>query len=928
MPRARAPQPPILEPPREAPRPRPGPVAESSARGLTIADAGLLLLFLGLTFLLGVFPLNDTDFWWHLRTGDLIRQQGRLPHTDWYTFGAAGHAWIDLHWGFQVALSWLYSLGGVDATNLAKCVVTTVAVSILLLSRQKSWPLWVMVLAWLPALLLLGGRMYVRPETVSLLYLAIDLAILTRIDRMPKLAWIIPVVQILWVNTQGLFIFGPIVLSMALIDAALRRGAFSRERRAWWRIVLGATVATGVACLLNPYGIFGALYPLQLAGTMTNPAFNGIQELQSIPDFIESAGLRNLPLQLHFLTLLLGGMSFVLPVLWRVYDRVANPPVEVAEPSRRKAKKRAKTTPAEPPWRLSPFRVLLFAAFSLLSWKATRNSHQFAAVVGAVTAWNFGEWAGAVSRRRAENRQRSSETAIALIPRLAVSGMVGVAIVLVGGGQFYGWAKEGRTVGWGERPLWFPHEAARFAGTAGFPEKFLVFHNGHAGLFEYYNSPKQKVFADARLEVMGPDVYGDDMELGAAVALESPGWIERIKGLGTPTPGVLVDHVQLPMAPLAATLLGSRAWRCVWYDPVASVYLHESVTHPTKAVDFAARHFGREPDSEPRGQAALAVSSKSLMVHAMGLLEKGHRPELAATLMTLGQGHARRALALDRTSADHWRTLGQLEMLRDAGMRPEPVPRFKMPFDLLFDLSSVRATHDLLEADRLAAEDFSTVQALFSLFANREMNEAAAVMADRLLAFPRTRDRSAKLSRLTPMIGRVRAATKRVPKTTWENLGELDRLATSLLADGRAETAADLLERAYTPAERTWDQTDLLATIRLHLGRPDLARALWQGAVTVPRPAVRDARVAVTYLVQGDLDSARSNFRAAIAAEPNLFEAHYGLAILERDAGRADGALSAAMAAEAAASSDLARAAAREIVAFVRPYAKTGGGKN
>ena len=52
-----------------------------------------------------------------------------------------------------------------------------------------------MVVAWLPALFLLGGRMYVRPETLSLLFLAVFLAVLSRWDRYPWLAWALPVTQ-------------------------------------------------------------------------------------------------------------------------------------------------------------------------------------------------------------------------------------------------------------------------------------------------------------------------------------------------------------------------------------------------------------------------------------------------------------------------------------------------------------------------------------------------------------------------------------------------------------------------------------------------------------------------------------------------------------------------------------------------------------
>ena len=67
-----------------------------------------------------------------------------------------------------------------------------------------------MILAWLPALLVLGGRMYVRPETLTLLYLSLFLAIMFRWDRYPRLALLLPLVQVAWVNSHGLFVLGPI----------------------------------------------------------------------------------------------------------------------------------------------------------------------------------------------------------------------------------------------------------------------------------------------------------------------------------------------------------------------------------------------------------------------------------------------------------------------------------------------------------------------------------------------------------------------------------------------------------------------------------------------------------------------------------------------------------------------------------------------
>src|SRR5215212_628416 len=111
-----------------ASKPAPGPddgAASPPPIALRLLDGLLIATFLVLVFLLGVFPLKDTDFWWHLRTGDWIRQNGRVPVTDLYTFTVPQNPWIDLHWLFQVALSWGYGHGRVVALNLAKCAITS-----------------------------------------------------------------------------------------------------------------------------------------------------------------------------------------------------------------------------------------------------------------------------------------------------------------------------------------------------------------------------------------------------------------------------------------------------------------------------------------------------------------------------------------------------------------------------------------------------------------------------------------------------------------------------------------------------------------------------------------------------------------------------------------------------------------------------------
>lgn len=932
-------------------------------------DLAILAAFLGLTFLLGIFPLNDTDFWWHLRTGESMLDGSPPPQVDPYLYGRPGGTaatgnpqasplpWIDLHWGFEVVIAWLYRRGGIVLLNLAKCVVTTLAVALLITARRREWPIAVMALAWLPALFVLGGRMYVRPETLSLLYLAIDLAILFRWKQQPRLAWLLPVVQVLWVNTQGLFVFGPVLIGMAVVDAALDRGAFGPERRGWWRTIVPAVALVGLACFVNPYGWRGAFFPLELFfGTMNNPIFaESIAELQSLSSFLAQNGAGSLPIRLLLGTMLLGALSFLIPIVWRVLARITTrvPRNELESESASKGKgsralpdgsktprrsKKAEAAAAQARqasdfgWRLSPFRVLLYLAFTWMAWKASRNSHQFAAVVGTVTAWNLGEWAAALIRRREAGADPAAASARGFAGRLATLGVLGLALAWVGSGLYFQHSGEGRTLALGEKPLWFPHQAVKFAGGPGMPDRFVCFHNGLAGLFVYYNSPKQTVYADARLEVVGPELYGAYRKIGEMIALDQGDWRAELRRQGHP--GIVADLIQNGSENTVATLLADPGHVCVWFDAMAAVFVPRSAPAAREPVDFRARHFAPALETSPRGVEALSATARALRNLAATILRRGGggpggsrpiSPTLARPLILLGHGYAHQALRLDPTSAEAWKLLGQLELLRDPVAPEVSASRLGRPFDPLFDLSQARATFGLKQACALRPDDFPSQVSLLGLYQNRRLLEPAVavlVQIGRLSPINRLQEQTQ-----TQAVQGLPAIQQRLgaePPGTWRNLGELERTVAQLLDRGRVASAADLLERAYEPRERGWDVADRLAALRLHLGEPERARAIWQSATSVPRPALQAARIAITQLIEEDYDAARQGFAQALAIEPDLFEAHYGLAVTEIDAGQKAAALTAATSAERTAPTDAARIAARQLLGLIGTEASAG----
>jgi tetratricopeptide (TPR) repeat protein len=571
---------------------------------------------------------------------------------------------------------------------------------------------------------------------------------------------------------------------------------------------------------------------------------------------------------------------------------------------------------------LSAFRLLLFLAFSLLSFQATRNSHQFAAVVGTITAWNFGEWAAAIARTRAQNAGIAEDSPPRLAPRVLTLSAVAVVFVALASGWLYKHAAEGRTIAFGEEPLWYPHGAVRFAGKREFPPRFLGFHLGHNALYEYYHGPERKVYADARLEVMGPELYTEygilQHQLGGGDKPGArPSWESKLDGLGRPV--VMADLMEAPS--VAAMLLSHSEWRCLWFDPIVAVFVHESFAKNEPAVDFGARHFSRTREFTPQSVPTLLASAKGIRNVASGLQSHG-RPNVLRALLALGLDYARAARTADPGPAEAWKMLGQLEFLREPPPGRDPIPRFRMAFDPVFDLGLARASYNWRQALERAPNDFSTLMYLAQIDLARGMNETALPLLERLLQLApinaQQTELQAGLIDQIPVLRERLGPAPSLPKPA--NRDEHDRLLAALLASGRAGSAADLIERDYPPEARSWEQADRLATLRLHLGEPARARATWQAA-PASQPAIRLARIAASYLVEDHFNTARRAYNEALAAQPNLFEALYGLAVTEQDAGHAAAALAAAREAQGHAPGDVAQSAAQNIAVWVQPYA-------
>src|SRR5487761_817776 len=84
--------------------------AQAGSRMRLTERLGAKTLLLGgvmiVTLSMFIASVQDPDFWWHLRTGQWMVDNGRLPSIDLYTFTVPTHVWTDHEYLTEI-LMWL-----------------------------------------------------------------------------------------------------------------------------------------------------------------------------------------------------------------------------------------------------------------------------------------------------------------------------------------------------------------------------------------------------------------------------------------------------------------------------------------------------------------------------------------------------------------------------------------------------------------------------------------------------------------------------------------------------------------------------------------------------------------------------------------------------------------------------------------------------
>jgi len=474
--------------------------------------------------------LGDGDTGWHIRTGEWILENGRVPHSDVFSFTKAGEAWFAWEWLWDICFAWVYHHGGLATVVAASILVicTTFALLFRLLRRHCDNALLaggVTVLTCAASTL----HWLARPHLFTMLFLVILLFILDRVnDGRLKLLLLLPPLTILWTNLHGGFlaefivlagcIAGEIVRAMFVDDSKSRATALNRAK---WFIVI--TIICGAATLINPYTYH---LHVHIAKYFSEPYHvQNIGEYQSI-NFHEPAAL--------YLEALL--FLAIISGVWYA------------------ARRRNFTA------------LILMAGWGHLALFAARNVPLFAIIAAPFIAEGCGEMLASLEKARTApwvQRLLSSVRAMAAefgemdtVPRVHLVSISGIALVAV---LLASPSAKGK--------LKAEYDPGRYPATAlqvlrSMPDARIFADDEWGDYLIYQLYPQHRVFIDGR-----SDFYGQDFEQKYIDLMSAKyDWEEYLQKYN-------IDAIILPPKyALSTAIKESHNWRVIYDDTIAVVF--------------------------------------------------------------------------------------------------------------------------------------------------------------------------------------------------------------------------------------------------------------------------------------------------------------------------------------------------------------------
>ncbi|MFH1414647.1 MAG: tetratricopeptide repeat protein [Elusimicrobiota bacterium] len=502
-------------------------------------------LFFALLVTAGVFCLFkiiSSDFWWHLKSGEIIYAGLGLPEKDIFSFTVPASEWINFHWLFQVIVYFIYRyFGGLTAIVVFKAVLLMAVFFLLWHTGYREENHVITAGCLILSLIAIGSRILLRPELFSFLFISVYLLILWQYKYKKKnFLWLLVVVQILWVNSHALFILGIVIVSIYLagefVSANIKlpfigKDEFALKGKRYMNLlyILGACVAVS---FINPYSWKLMLWPFRLYA-----------ELDSSSNIFSKVIMEyRRPLD-----------SVTLDTWWyRVFI------IFTASTFLINIKK------------ITVTNVIIYSAFLYLSLIAARNIPLFAIAAGPLAVINLND---VITGQYLRGRIKLKEKQKKLIKLGAALFLFLITVILSWNrvtGRYY--LKEGyfREFGTGYSEIFFPGNAVDFMEQNNI-EGNMFNDISIGGYLAWRGYPERKVFIDGRGAVYGGDFFEYYWK-----AVHSPLLWERLAARYN-IDYIVLGHNNFWIEEFLKGIMADKKWVMVYYDESAVIFIRNTL---------------------------------------------------------------------------------------------------------------------------------------------------------------------------------------------------------------------------------------------------------------------------------------------------------------------------------------------------------------
>src|SRR5580700_5354990 len=491
------------------------------------APSGLFLIAVIVIMALAVTrTIQDPDFWWHLRAGQLIIQHGGLLGNDPFTYTVPTHHWTMHEWLNEVVFAVEFAIGGLGLIVLVLSAVTWLGLLAVMQKARLRHPsravLGVGMLIGVVAGFPIWGP---RVQMITFAFSALTLLLVERyLLRGGKAMWVMVPLFVLWSNLHGEFVIGLGFIAVILLAEVVGGRLHMPDPAPRSRLLplLYLLLGCAVASMINLNGP-GILF--YAAGTQASAAQQSLIEEWFSPSFHD------------WEVFVYGAMLLTLAMLIVFNKRI-----------------RARD-------------VALVLVTTVLSLQSARNIELF---VAASTAIYIDQLSIAAPRLRAAYRRirRTPATARArtrvqppLLFRLVASGLLVAGL----GGVYVAWLVpkmqlQPYSLAYAEE---YPVCAAQW--LAGAPDGLKIFNQyGEGGYLAYtLSSHNDKVFIFGDAALMGDQM----LYTYADVESVTPSWDSIIRRFGTDI--VLYDV----NTPLADVMDHAADWTKVYQDGLSVAFV-------------------------------------------------------------------------------------------------------------------------------------------------------------------------------------------------------------------------------------------------------------------------------------------------------------------------------------------------------------------